>query len=163
MVALIPQAGGGDLSRFTPADFEVSADGKSCRCPNGVESTKGYVSGEDDGVQFRFTAKQCAGCPLWQRCRCGESKASSHRTVYASPYQQHLRRAAAFNVTEQGKELLGKRWQVEPTGAWLVRYEGCRRARRVGQAAAQCQLLQACAMRNLWRALARVARRRATR
>jgi hypothetical protein len=161
MVALIPQAGGADVSRFTPADFEVSADGTSCRCPNGVESRKGYASGEGDGVHFRFTAKQCEGCPLWERCRSAESKPSSHRTVYASPYQQHLRRAAAFNESEEGKGLLGKRWQVEPTVGWLVRYEGCRRARRVGQAAAQLQLNQACAMRNLWRYLGRVSRRAA--
>jgi hypothetical protein len=38
---------------------------------------------------------------------------------------------------------------VEPTIAWLVRYNGCRQARRVGLAAAQCQLFQACAVRNL--------------
>ena len=161
MVALIPLSGGADVMRFTPADFEVSADGKSCRCPNGVESTQAYASGEGDGVQFRFTAKQCEGCPLWQHCRSADSKASSHRTVYASPYQQHLRRAAAFNRTDEGKELLKQRWQVEPTVAWLVRYDGCRRARRVGQAAAQCQLYQACAGRNLWRYLARATRRRA--
>ncbi len=159
MVALIPQAGGADLTRFTPADFPVSPDGASCRCPNGVVSTTAYASGEGDGVHFRFTAKQCAGCPLWERCRTPESKPSSHRTVYASPYHAHLRAGAAFNTTERGKLLLRGRWQVEPAVAWLVRYDGCRRARRVGQAAAQCQLYQACAMRNLWRYLARVARR----
>jgi hypothetical protein len=38
---------------------------------------------------------------------------------------------------------------VEPTIAWLVRYNGCRQARRVDVAAAQCQLFQACAVRNL--------------
>ena len=159
MVALIPQAGGADLTRFTPADFPVSADGASCRCPNGVVSSKAYASGEGDGVHFRFTAKQCTGCPLWQRCRAPESKPGSHRTVYASPYHAALRAGAAFNRTEAGKALLGQRWQVEPAVAWLVRYDGCRRARRVGQQAAQCQLYQACALRNLWRYLARVARR----
>ena len=41
------------------------------------------------------------------------------------------------------------RWQVEPTIAWLVHYNGCRQARRVGLPAAQCQLFQACAVRNL--------------
>jgi len=38
---------------------------------------------------------------------------------------------------------------VEPTLAWLTRYQGCRRARRVGPAAVQFQLYQACAVRNL--------------
>jgi len=159
MVALIPQAGGADLTRFTPADFPVSPDGANCTCPNGVVSTAASASGTGDGVHFRFTAKQCAGCPLWQQCRAPDSKPASHRTVYASPYHGHLRAGAAFNRTEAGKALLRQRWQVEPAVAWLVRYDGCRRARRVGQQAAQCQLYQACAVRNLWRFLARVARR----
>jgi len=151
VVALIPQSGGADLTRFTPADFPVSLDGTTCTCPNGVVSTKAYASGQGDGLHFRFTAKQCQGCPLWEQCRAVESKPGSHRTVYVTPYHAHLRAGAAFNLTVEGKALLQERWQVEPTVAWLVRYDGCRRARRVGQAAAQCQLYQACALRNLWR------------
>ncbi len=54
--------------------------------------------------------------------------------------------------------MLRSRWQVEPTIAWLVRYNGCRQARRVGQAAAQCQLFQACAVRNLQLWLSRLDR-----
>ena len=52
----------------------------------------------------------------------------------------------------------GGRWRVEPVVAWLTRYQGCRRARRVGTAAAQTQLYQACAMRNLLMWLSRVRR-----
>ena len=159
MVALVPQSGGADLSRFTPADFRVSADGTNCTCPGGVVSRQAYASGEGDGVHFRFTAKQCRGCPLWEQCRAPESKPTSHRTVYASPSHAYLRAGAAFNATEHGQALLKQRWQVEPTIAWLVRYDGCRRARRMGQAAAQLQLYQACALRNLWRYLGRASRR----
>ncbi len=161
LVALIPQAGGADLTRFTPAAFQVSPEGTTCTCPNGVVSRQAYQSGAGDGVHFRFTAKDCAGCPLWDQCRAPGSKPSSHRTVYITPYHQHLRTGAAFNVTPRGKALLGVRWLVEPTIAWLVRYDGTRRARRVGQVAAQCQLYQACAVRNLWRYLARATRQRA--
>jgi DDE family transposase len=73
--------------------------------------------------------------------------------VYHTPYHAHLRAAAAFNASELGKALIHGRWRVEPTIAWLVRYQGCRQARRIGQAAAECQLLMACAVRNLllWR------------
>ncbi|MDQ5852446.1 MAG: transposase [Chloroflexota bacterium] len=161
MVALIPQAGGADLTRFTPADFQVSADGQSCTCPHQVVSTKAYASGEGDGVHFRFTAKQCQGCPFWAQCRTPDSKPTSHRTVYVTPYHAHLRAGAACNATPRGKLLLSWRWQVEPAIAWLVRYNGMRQARRVGQAAAQCQLYQGCAVRNLWRYLGRLARQRA--
>jgi hypothetical protein len=118
-----------------------------------------YPSGAGDGVHFRFTAKQCTGCPLWERCRTPESAPTSHRSVYVSPYHAHLRLGAAFLATPAGAALLKLRWQVEPTIAWLARYEGARQARRMGQAAAQCQLYQACAVRNLWRYLGRLQRR----
>jgi hypothetical protein len=159
VVARIPQSGGADPTRFSPADFVLSADGGSCTCPNGVVSRKAYASGEGDGVHFRFTAKQCADCPLTAHCRAPASAPMSHRTVYITPYHEHLRAAAAFNGSDAGKALLADRWRVEPTIAWLVRYDGCRRARQVGLAAAQCHLYQACALRNLWRWLGRVARR----
>jgi hypothetical protein len=155
MVARTPPSGGTDPARFGPAAFRVSGDGTTCTCPNGVVSTVAYRSGEGDGVHFRFTADQCADCPLRDCCRAAGSKPRSHRTVYVTPYGAHLRRAAAFNATPEGRCLLGQRWQVEPMIAWLVRYDGARQARRSGTAAAQLHLYQACAGRNLWRWLAR--------
>src|SRR5262249_11001423 len=137
MVAHLPPGGGTDPTRFGPADFVVSADGQTCRCRAGVVSTQRYASGAGDGDYFRFTAKQCSACPWWERGRPAEGKPSSYRTVYVSPYSGHLAAGARFNATDAGRELLGQRWQVEPTIAWLVRYDGARRARRVGQAAAQ--------------------------
>jgi hypothetical protein len=158
MVAAIPQAGGADLTRFTPADFRVSADAASCTCPNGITSTRGYAHGAGDGISFRFLASQCRGCPFWTDCRGVESNPRGHRTVYATPYHPYLRAAARFNATVDGQALLKSRWRVEPTIAWLVRYHGCRQARRFGLAAAQCQLFQACAVRNLLLWLSRLDR-----
>ncbi len=140
MVAYIPPGGGTDPDRFGPRDFAVSADGTTCTCPNGVVSTTTVASGAGDGDYFRFTAQQCADCPLWGRCRPAAGKPRSHRTVYVSPYSAHLVEAGRFNATELGRALLGQRWRVEPTIAWLVRYDGARRARRMGQAAAQLHL-----------------------
>jgi hypothetical protein len=142
VVAHIPQSGGVDLSRFTPADFRISDDGQACTCPNGVTSTRRYAHGDSDGVFFRFTAAMCRGCPLWSDCRDPESKPNAHRTVYVSDYLPYLRAAARFNATEVGKALLRSRWQVEPTVAWLVR---------------------ACAVRNLLLWLGRLKRGQAPR
>jgi DDE family transposase len=158
MVALIPQAGGADLTRFTPASFRLSTDGSSCICPNGVTSTRCYAHGAGDGVSFRFLASQCHGCPLWSECRGTESNPKAHRTVYVTPYHLYLRDGARFNATDVGKALLKSRWQVEPVIAWLVRYHGCRQARRVGQRAAEGQLLMACGLRNLLLWLSRLER-----
>ncbi|MBA3390410.1 MAG: transposase [Rubrobacter sp.] len=114
-----------------------------------MTSTRSYQHPTADGVTFRFLGSQCRECPVWEACRGPESKPTSQRAVYSTPYHGHLREGAAFNATAEGKGLLRCRWQVEPTIAWLVRYNGCRQARRVGLAAAQCQLFQACAVRNL--------------
>jgi hypothetical protein len=158
MVALLPPAGGADPDRFGPNDFHLNTERTSCTCPNGVTTTRVYVRTGNDGVDARFLASQCRDCPLWARCRGPDSTPKSHRAVYFSAYQPHLRAAARRNMTPEGQRLLGMRWRVEPTLAWLTRYQGCRRARRVGPAAAQVQLFQACAVRNLLTWLARVDR-----
>lgn len=158
MVAWLPQGGGSDPTRFTVADFQVDPERTRCTCPTGVVSTKHYASGDSDGAYFRFLASQCRGCPQWTACRAPDAKPNGHRTVYLSDYHALLRASDAFNRTDTGRALLGERWRVEPTIAWLVRYQGCRRARRVGTAAAQCQLYQACAVRNLLQWFGRVRR-----
>jgi hypothetical protein len=149
MVAPIPQSGGSDPNRFNVADFRVDAERRTCTCPNGVVSTKVYRSGAGDGVSFRFLASQCAGCDAWPQCRDPEANPKGHRTVFVSDHHGHLRAAQTLNQSEAGKALLASRWRVEPTVAWLTRYQGCRRARCIGQAAAQFELYQACAVRNL--------------
>jgi hypothetical protein len=149
MVAPIPQGGGSDPNRFSVADFRVDTERCTCTCPNGIVSTKVYRSGDGDGEYFRFLASQCRGCPRWAQCRSPEANPKGHRTVFISDYHGYLRAAQAQNASEAGKALLHRRWQVEPVVAWLTRYQGCRRARCIGQAAAQFELYQACAVRNL--------------
>lgn len=156
MVAWIPMSGGSDPTRFTVADFRVNAEGTACTCPAGVVSTRRYASGDSDGVYFRYLAADCQECVLWPQCRDPKATPTGHRSVFISDYHPYLRAGDAFNQTAEGRALLGERWRVEPTVAWLVRYQGCRRARRVGTAAAQCQLYQACAVRNLLLWLSRV-------
>jgi hypothetical protein len=163
MVAAVPTSGGSDPNRFTVAAFVVDAQRTTCTCPGGVVSTKAYAHGDSDGLSFRFLASQCRDCPLWSQCRDVDANPKGHRSVFISDYHVYLRAGDAFNHTPEGRALLASRWRVEPTVAWLVRYQGCRHARRVGQAAAQCQLYQACAMRNVLLWLCRVRRGQAPR
>ncbi len=158
MVAQIPTSGGSDPNRFSVAQFQVDPDRTRCTCPQGVVSTRAYAHGDSDGITFRFLASQCRGCPLWSQCRDPQAKPGSHRTVFISDYHIYLRQAQQHNQSPEGRLLLRSRWRVEPTIAWLVRYQGSRQARRVGLVAAQCQLFQACAVRNLLLWLGRVAR-----
>jgi hypothetical protein len=163
MVAWVPLSGGSDPNRFTVADFAVDAARTRCTCPNGVVSNRAYAHGDGDGISFRFIASQCRDCPLWSQCRDVDANPKGHRSVFISDYHIYLRAGETFNHTPEGRALLASRWRVEPTVAWLVRYQGCRRARRVGQAAAQCQLYQACAVRNLLLWLSRLRRGQAAR
>jgi hypothetical protein len=120
-----------------------------------VTSTKAYRKEGDEGLYFRFLASQCRDCPLWNECRAPDSNPRGHRTVYLTAHHVLLRKAAEFNASPEGKALLKSRWKVEPVIAWLVEWQGCRQARRIGLAAAQFQLYQACAVRNLLHWLAR--------
>jgi hypothetical protein len=163
LVAWVPTSGGSDPNRFTVADFQVDPARTTCTCPHGLVSTRAYAHGAGAGVSFRFLASQCRDCPLWSACRDADANPKGHRSVFISDYHIYLRAGDTFNHTPEGRALLASRWRVEPTVAWLVRYQGCRRARRVGQAAAQCQLFQACAMRNLLGWLSRVRRHQAPR
>jgi len=153
LVANIPSPGGKDPDRYGPEDFLVlhDADGnlESCTCPNGQTSTRHYASGSGEGRHFRFTGTQCNGCELWEQCRGSNSKKHAHRQVFVSDYHRFLREANVFNASAEGQAMLGKRWFIEPTVAFVVRYNGCRRARRTGLKAAEFQVLQACAIRNV--------------
>lgn len=165
VVAKVAPVGGKDVERLGPEAFTPvwGEDGQveSCRCPNGQTSTRRNENGGRDGVRFRFTAKQCGKCPLWEDCRGKEAKEGAHRDVYISAHYELMQAAKQFNATPEGQRLLGQRWQVEPMVAFLVRYNGCRRARRVGKAAAEFQLKQGSAMRNLQLWIARCRKREA--
>jgi hypothetical protein len=124
MVARVPSSGGSDPNRFTVAAFVVDVARTRCTCPNGVVSTKAYPHGDSDGLSFRFLASQCRDCPLWSQCRDGDAKAKGHRSVFICDYHVYLRTADAFNHTPDGRALLTSRWHIEPTIAWLVRYQG---------------------------------------
>jgi len=159
MVARVPPTSAAESGRLSASAFVLSRDGQTLRCPNGQESTRQYPHSTTDGVRFTFRSEQCRGCRFWNTCRGVESKPNVVRFVYVTAYHAYVRAAAQFNQTDRGKALLKSRWQVEPTIAWLVRYQGCRVARRIGLAAARCQLLMACAVRNLLLWLSRQERR----
>ena len=115
--------------------FPLSAEGRSCTCPERRDSTRAYThSAMATGCISAFWPRNAATARSGSDCRGAESnpRGPPHGVCDARiiPY---LRGGARFNATDAGKALLKSRWQVEPTIAWLVRYHGCRQARRVGQ------------------------------
>ena len=83
--------------------------------------------------------------------RSGSGSWESSLFVSVTAYHAYVRAASRFKETDAGKALRTSRWPVEPTIAWLVRYQGCRQTRRWGRSAARGQMRQACAVRNLLR------------
>ena len=94
--------------RFGPTDFTLNEDG-SLTCPNGQESRKFYRAPSGDGYTYRFSAAQCQGCPLWQRCR-GDDPASQPDVASTEP-------ASAEPGALAAKAASAKPRNVEPTDA----------------------------------------------
>jgi hypothetical protein len=122
--------------RFTPDDFTLSEacpefnrrDGTTLTCPNGQTSSTAYRSGSGDGRNFRFSADQCAGCPLWEQCRDPEANPEGMRQVFISDYRPLLDDARAYNQTDDFKADMKLRPIIEQIIAALTRYNGGRRA-----------------------------------
>ena len=70
-------------ARYGPTDFTLNEDG-SLTCPNGLVSRTFFRAASADGYTYRFTAEQCQGCPLWQRCR-GDEPAAPSQAVSTDP------------------------------------------------------------------------------
>lgn len=118
--------------RYTPTDFTLSGDGSGLTCPNGQTSSTAYRSGSGDGRNFRFSAHQCAGCPLWEQCRDPEANPGGMRQVFISDYRPLLDVARAYNQTDDFKADMKLRPIIEQIIAGLTRYNGARRARGRG-------------------------------
>ena len=134
---LIPYNKGAD--RFSPTDFTLSEDGITLTCPNGQTTTTAYRSGSGDGRNFRFSANQCAGCPLWEQCRDPQANPEGMRQVFISDYRPLLDDARAYNHTDDFKADMKLRPIIEQIIAGLTRYNGARRARRRGNDKADFQ------------------------
>jgi IS5 family transposase len=126
--------------RFSPGDFILSADGTTLACPIGQTSSTAYRSGSGDGRNFRFSANQCAGCPLWEQCRDPQAHPEGMRQVFISDYRPLLDAARTYNQTDDFKTDMKLRPIIEQIIAGLTRYNGARRARSRGNDKADFQV-----------------------
>ena len=125
--------------RFTPDDFALSPDETTLTCPRGRSSTTAYRSQSGQGRNFRFTAKQCAGCPLADQCRGAEVPPDHMRQVFVSDFRSAVALARTYAQTEDFKADMKVRATIERIIANLVRYHDARYARRRGQRNCQYQ------------------------
>lgn len=150
--------------RFAPQDFDLSEDGNTLTCPGDKQISVVYRSGSGNGRNFRFYAKHCwrerpprqmknadleQRCPLWEQCRDPESGPRAMRQVFISDYRMLVEEAKRYNRSDEYKRDKRLRQRIERIVAELVRYNGARRARRRGLAAADWQALMSATAYNL--------------
>lgn len=125
--------------RFTPDDFALSPDETTLTCPRGRSSTTAYRSQSGQGRNFRFLPKQCAGCPLADKCRGAAVPPEHMRQVFISDFRSAVAQARTYAQTEDFKADMKLRATIERIIANLVRYHDARQARRRGQHNCQYQ------------------------
>ncbi len=145
--------------RFTPDDFALSPEETTLTCPRGRPSTTAYRSQSGQGRTFRFTAQQCAGCPLADQCR-GDAVPPEHmRQVFISDFRSAVAQARTYAQTEDFKADMKLRPTIERIIANLVRYHDARYARRRGLRHCQYQAHMNAMAFNLRQWLRQLARR----
>ena len=146
-VGRAPQTG-----RFTKEDFKIDIEGETVTCPAGETTTHWNLqtTTTQRGTTFRnksfkFSVKQCRGCPL--RSQCLKEKTPS-RSVLVHEYEALIREKKLFQRTEEFRQMYRKRVVVEHRLARLVRL-GIRNALYFGMKKVLFQLAMAAAVANL--------------
>lgn len=146
-------------ARCAPDDFALSPDETTLTCPRGRRSTTAYRSQSGHGRNFRFTAQQCAGCPLADPCR-GDAVSPAHmRQVFISDFRSAVAQARTYAQTADFKADMKRRATIERIIANLVRYHDARQARRRGRNNCQYQAHMNAMAFNLRQWLRQLARR----
>ena len=131
--------------KLGPRDCTLAEDGLALTCPGGEISRRKYRSGSGEGYIFRFHHIQCVGCPFLQACRGNEKLPTKKREFFISDYQAHYLQLVNASQTEDFKQKMKLRPQVERVIAGLVRHNGARRARFRGTKKVDFQM-KMCAM-----------------
>lgn len=142
-----PQTG-----RFTKDDFQIDLAQESVNCPAGQTTTQWYCQKQKtrrgrqfQNKAFRFSAQQCQGCALRERCL---KPGARWRTVTVHEHEALLRQAKQFQRTEEFHALYRQRSTVEHRIARLIQL-GLRQARYFGTANTLFQLAMVAAVANV--------------
>lgn len=126
--------------------FEIDLERSRVTCPAGHTVNK--ASQNETLVRFKFPDKVCAACALRPRCCTGKGG----RLIGVRPHYAHLKKARARQQTEAfKKDYHQHRSGVEGSLSALVRGNGLRVSRYVGQAKRHLQALFTGCAANLGR------------
>ena len=133
---------------MTQAQFQIQIDApqKNVTCPQGHCTTK-FVQIKD-GWRFMFATQICAACPVRSRCCAGKEG----RTIRIKTHYALMRQARTRQKTEAFKQDYAQhRSGVEGTLSALVRGNGMRVGRYIGQKKRNLQTLFTGCAANLQR------------
>ena len=147
---------------YNPRHFSLSDDGLSLTCPNNLTTNRRYLTEGKGGADFRFPAKLCRDCPLWDKCRGPDSKKSVPRNVFISFYRNDVEAAQEFNQTDTAKQGLKTRMNIERQIYCLTNIYGARHAHSYGQARTDFQLKMQATAHNLRQLVREMAKKPAT-
>ena len=136
---------------FTHEDYHYDPETHTLTCPNKRVSTRVYRAGSADGDNFRFVAGQCVGCPFLQPCRGSEAEPTTHKVIFLSDYQDEWYQLQAYSQTDEFKQDMKLRPQIERVIAGLVLHNDARRARFRGKAKVDFQMKMCATAYNLKR------------
>lgn len=129
-----------DTPYFKPDQFDLSPDGHTLNCPQGVETDHRHRNAKDTAWVFHFKRSQCAACPLVERC-LAKLPTKHGRSVTKNDYQAEYDAARQLAQTEAYTQVRQEHPKVERKLAEMVRYHGGRRARYWGRARVKIQFL----------------------
>jgi transposase len=139
---------------FGPERFTLTVldEGPTLTCPAGQTTRARERNRHDHGWKYRFSQRQCAGCPLREQCL--EKPASQKvRTVTKNDYEAEYRVAQAQAQTPAYAQVRREHPAIERKLAELVRRHELRHARYRGRARVWYQSLLTGLVVNLKRLL----------
>ena len=117
---------------FGPDRFTLGEDGKALTCPAGQTTRYRQRNRLATGVTFRFSKKQCRGCPL--RSGCLAKATAAYRSVCKNDYETEYQAAQAKAQTPEYAAVRKEHSAVERKLSELVRRHDLRQARYRGRA-----------------------------
>ena len=125
---------------FTAELFDLSPDGLTLTCPQGLNTDHRRRNNHDTAWVFTFTRSKCAACPLMNQCLARLPKKHG-RSVSQNDYQHEYQLARQLAQTPAYAQVRKQHPRVERKLAEIVRYHGGRRTRYRGQSRVKLQYL----------------------
>ena len=161
IIALVPDTDK-RTDLYGPRDFILADDALSLTCPNDQTTARRYLTENKGGADFRFPAKLCRDCPLWDECRGADGKKSVPRNVFISFYREKVAAAQEFNQTDTAKQGLKTRMNIERHIYCLTHIYGARHAHSYGQQRTDFQLKMQATALNLRQLVREMGKKQAT-